>query len=371
MIGYRIREELPDSALELEKAQAVIKYVVKRAVMEMTPWIIVDGIIRKTVQEYTDKLEDQELKAKAINSLLAFATVQYRKMQEELSPLNLLLFSAFLTLSDKESSEYAKSRAETIIQQRAPSLVQRVAATPEYIESAQPLRMFSQDYIKQVESAWRDLANSEAKDSYSDRVSLRNVAEMSERYKKKQEEITDLIESGKDLVWISTHANCSERCQPYQGRLYSMRGRTGEIDGVKFVPLSTATDVYVTTKSGKTYKNGCISGFNCRHTLTPYRKGNKPIEVSAKTIETYRKIEETQRAMEREIREKRALSIGLRGLNDAQAKALRKESNALFDKYAAFCKKNNVAYYPARCRVFDGEELISPKYKTILDSYKK
>ena len=74
--------------------------------------------------------------------------------------------------------------------------------------------------------------------------------------------------------------------------------------------------------------------------------------------------------MEREIREKRALSVGLRGINNTQAKVLRKEGEQLFSKYAAFCKRNNVAYYPARCRVFDGEELLTPKYKRILDLYK-
>lgn len=369
MIGYRIREELPQSAVELEKAQAVIRYVVKRAVMGGTPWIIVDGIIRKTVQEYTDKLDDQELKDKAVKSLLSYATIEYRKMQEALRPLDLALFSAFMTLVDKEASETAKLRAEMQITAKAPALVSTVKG--EYVEIAQPLRKYSVDYMKQVERAWTDLANSEAKDSYSDRVSLRNVAEMSERYKVKQDEIAAINAKGIDLVWISTHANCSERCQPWQGKLYSISGQSGTVDGKDYQPLSNATDIFYTTKSGKTYKNGCITGFNCRHTLTPYKKGNKPIEVSAKTIDKYRKIEETQRAMEREIREKRALSIGLKGLDNARSKALWRESKELFNKYAAYCEKNKVARYPARCEVFDGEELITPKYKRILDLYKK
>lgn len=367
MLGYRIREELPQSALELERAQAVIRYVIKNAVMNATPWTVVDEIIRRVVNEYASKIDDAELKAKAKKSLLNYATIQYRKTKSELSTLNLALYPAFLVLATKGSSEAAKVHAEAIIAQRAPILMVQVKR--EYIEIAQPLRKYSVDYMKKVQSTWSDLATSEAKDSYSDRVSLRNVAEMTERWKSKQAEIEKL--KGDDLVWISTHANCSERCQPWQGKLYSVSGRSGTIDGISFQPLENATtkDHYYTTKEGKTYINGCISGFNCRHTLTPYRKGNKPIEVSDKVIAKYRAIEENQRAMERTIREKRALAIVLKDVNRPQARYLAEQSKELYEQYKAYCDKNKVAYYPARCKVFDGEQLINPRYKALLQKY--
>ena len=74
--------------------------------------------------------------------------------------------------------------------------------------------------------------------------------------------------------------------------------------------------------------------------------------------------------MEREIREKRALCIGLKDIDKTAALAYKAEGKRLFDEYAAFCEKNKVARYPARCEVFDGEELITPRYKQILDLYK-
>lgn len=365
MVGYRIREDLPENAIIIEKTQAVIRYVIKRAVTEKTSWDIVDAIIRKTVTSYTDKIKDEELKRKARKSLLSYATIQYRKAKTNLSALNMGLFFAFQTLAKKDAGEDIKVRAERIIETRAPLLTRQIKA--QYIEIAQPLRMYSKDYMKQVESVYRDLATSEAKDSYSDKVSLRNVAEMAERYRVKQDELLTLKEQGVDLVWISTHANCSERCERWQGKLYSISGKSGVIDGIPYQPLSNAMDQWYTTKDGKRYRNGCISGFNCRHVLIPYKKGNKPIEVSSETVEKYRAIEETQRAMERAIREQQAVAIGLKDINIAQARAYALESKVLYKKYADYCNKNKVATYPARCKVFDGEELISPVYKRILN----
>lgn len=365
MIGYRAREDLPESALIIEKAQAALKYVIKSAVMNRTQWVIVDGIVRKVIRDYTDQLKDETLKRKTRKGLLDFATIQYRRTKTELSPLQLGLFSAFSLLASKTTTEAVKAQAETVIKSRAPMMYQQ--ALSQYREIAQPLRRFSKDYMQKVESTFRDLAQSEAKDSYSDRVSLRNVAEMTERWEQKQFEIEDIVKGGNDLVWISTHANCSERCAPWQGKLYSISGRSGMIDGIPFRPLSDAMDIFYTTKEGKTYRNGCISGFNCRHTLTPYKKGNKPAEIPSEVIDKQREIEDTQRAFERAIREKKAVAIGLKGINNEAARAYARQSRQLFYEYADYCEKNKVARYPARCKVFDGEELISPVYKRLLE----
>lgn len=367
MIEYRAREDLPESALIIEKAQAALKYVIKYSVMNRTQWVIVDGIVRKVIRDYTDQLKDETLKQKARKGLFDFATIQYRRTKKELSPMQIGLFSAFSLLASKTTTEAVKAQAETVIKSRAPMMYQQ--ALSQYREIAQPLRRFSKDYMQKVESAFRDLAQSEAKDSYSDRVSLRNVAEMTERWEQKVNELEELKAQGVDLVWISTHANCSERCQPWQGKLYSISGRSGTIDGIPFRPLSDAMDIFYTTKEGKTYRNGCISGFNCRHTLTPYKKGNRPAEIASEVIDKQREIEETQRAFERAIREKKAVAIGLKGINNEAARAYARKSRQLFDEYAEYCDENKVARYPARCKVFDGEQLINPRYKALLQKY--
>ena len=172
-----------------------------------------------------------------------------------------------------------------------------------------------------------------------------------------------LYESGVDLVWIDTHANCSERCQPWKGKLYSISGKSGVIDGISYQPLSNATDRCDTTKSGKTYINGTLTGFNCRHTTTPYKKGSKPSHIPADVIERQRAIETKQREMERTIRKYEAETLGWKAMrktslsNEDREIANKQYKKSLYlvekwqEKYKNFSRENNVAYYPSRLKV--------------------
>ena len=115
----------------------------------------------------------------------------------------------------------------------------------------------------------------------------------------------------------------------------------------------------------KCYLHCTVSGAFCLYP-TP-----KFFRKDPKTIDKYREINDTQRAYERAIREKKALAIGLKDIDPKGAKAYALDARKTFDEYARYCEKNKVARYPDRCKVFDGEELITPKYKRILDLYKK
>ena len=61
----------------------------------------------------------------------------------------------------------------------------------------------------------------------------------------------------------------------------------------------------------------------------------------------------------------------LKSISPKDAKAYALDARKTFDEYVRYSQKNKVAYYADRCKVFDGEELITPKYKRILDLYKK
>ena len=126
-----------------------------------------------------------------------------------------------------------------------------------------PLDVYANEYMDYVKDRIERLAKFEAKEDYTSRVNLRNIAEIQIRAERHEQELADLKASGVNLVWIVPHANCSERCEDWQGKLYSLDDTYGEIDGIKYQPLKNATDRYETTKSGKIYKNGCLSGFNC------------------------------------------------------------------------------------------------------------
>ncbi|HEY8444630.1 MAG TPA: phage minor capsid protein [Bacilli bacterium] len=60
------------------------------------------------------------------------------------------------------------------------------------------------------------------------------------RYQANMEDLEKFANSGVDLVWISSHADASPRCAPYQGKLNSIYGTSGVIDGIKYEPLENA-----------------------------------------------------------------------------------------------------------------------------------
>lgn len=322
----------------IEDTETEIKLLIKSAVLGAWAWAILNQRITELVNNATDELEIEDLKKRARISLLAFATIAYRSYKRAMASVDIKIYPQVINYVDDPS----KSNERAL----------RRAMGHNYIETAVPLNEYTQEYMRKVSNATDQLAHSTAKDDYSSNVSLRNISEMSVRWEAKEKARQKLIDDGEDLVWISTHANCSKRCQDYQGQLYSMSGKSGTIDGIKYTPLTDATDVYYTTKNGKkTYKNGCISGYNCRHYLIPYRKGNKPIEVPAEVVEKQRKINRTQREMEREVRAARLdaeLSDTKKQKQEARKTAIRR-----YKKYREYCAKHEVAYYPSRVQVWD------------------
>ena len=115
-----------------------------------------------------------------------------------------------------------------------------------------PLQKFSKDYMREnVKPALDRLATQQARDpdDVSRRNTLRNRAETEVRYPSHLDSIEELKGQGVQLVICSTHADCSERCKPWQGRVYSLDGTSGTTDdGRSYVPLENATDIYYTTK---------------------------------------------------------------------------------------------------------------------------
>lgn len=322
----------------IEDTETEIKLLIRAAVFGAWTWAVLNRKITELVGKAVDEIEIAELKERARVSLLAFATIAYRAFVAAMAGVNVKILPQVVKYTERGDKS-----AERVI---------RRAYRSDYFDTAQPLNEYAKDYMKKVHSALDELAMSTAKDDYSSRVSLRNISEMSVRWDEKQKALQKLIHDGEDLVWISTHANCSVRCQKWQGKLYSMSGKRGVIDGIEYQPLTDATDVLYTTKAGKTYKNGCISGYNCRHYLIPYRKGNKPFAVPADVVEKQRRINRTQRAMERGVRDARLeaeLQMG------EEAREARKIAVARYKRYKEYCKRNNVAYYPSRVQIWDSD----------------
>lgn len=328
----------------IEDLQTDLKLLIRDYVKNNRLFAELNREINRMIEEAVNELDSNELKAMVRTSMPLFASKIYIK--------TAALFAT--TQATATVIALAKARNVKVPQTVKQALIQRLEELPEseHIDynRAVPNMINPKEYQKEVERRMNEIADSVAKTDYSANTSLRASAERQIRWEWHEKTIQGYIDNGIDLIWINSHANCSERCQKWQGKLYSISGKSGSIDGVPYQPLSNATDIYYTTKAGKTWKNGCLSGFGCRHETVVYRKNFKPTPISDSVIKREREIEQTQRAMEREIRkaECRALYYkGDRAMREAY-QFYKDKAKVLTNKYIKYSHDNGVAYYPSR-----------------------
>lgn len=352
-------EGLNWQAILIEEAESDIKVLIKNAVIYNIPFNALNASVTRLVNETVEDITPDELKERSKRLLLDYAAEQYRQIKQATRSVNLSILAVMALVSNNKRLTKIEAQKVNRTLNRSPTIktvygieTVKLNQYTGYYEIGQALQEYSKTYMQKVEKAFNELAKSTARDGYASNVSLRNIAEMTVRYERHIDELADLKSKGVRLVWISTHANCSKRCEPWQGKLYSLDGTSGVIDGIKYQPLENATDIYYTTKAGKTYKNGIISGFNCRHYLIPYKKGNRPVHVPAGVVERERNINDKQRELEREVRGYRDLALTYKDVNANKAKQYRKLAIQKNKEYIQFSNQNKVAYYPSRTRIF-------------------
>lgn len=323
----------------VQDAETDIKTITLESVLKGESYLATNKKVTEYLKEALSKLESESIKQMAQTTLLNYASRVY------LQWLNIYgnKEQGYLMLSILKSKS-------VIIPEKVTTRLKSL--TKEISDTAYNRAVANGIYPKEYEKKVNAVLDSYAKPDYSDRYSLRAHVERELRAEYQQKQLSDLKESGVNLVWIDTHANCSERCQPFQGKLYSLDNTSGTIKGIKYKPLTEATDIYTYTKAGKAYKNGCISGFNCRHKLEPFKDGCKPQIIPKEVIERQRNIEAKQRELERKVRKYEVRALGYKEQNDKQRysnyKALIKKWE---DRYIEFSKKNNVPIYPSRLKV--------------------
>ena len=173
---------------------------------------------------------------------------------------------------------------------------------------------------------------------------LRLRAEMAVRYSAAVENLQELVNAGVEFCWISSHASCSPRCAPYQGKLYSLNGKSGTKDGIPYRPIADAL------AGPKGDGNGCISGYNCRHRAIAYEKGSRPpADYSEAEIKREYAIDQQQRKYENQIRQLKTEERQLRAAGmTKEAAAIRKQWRRLTVDYQMYSMEHNRAYYPYR-----------------------
>ena len=335
--------------LVIEEAQLKIKELVAMAVLYSSADFLTK--VNKVIAEVEADIDTVGLREKATQGLREFAKRLYYQTRLNIQRLDLKVVGAFILLGETTKVSDMRKALE-VLKKNIPDLANTIDSIKVKEWYNEPdIRQYRKSYMDKVKEVWSKLSSSNAKYDYDSKVSLRNVAEMDIREQKHIKELERMVESGNNLVWISTHANCSERCEPWQGKMYSLDNTYGTFNGTKYQPLSNATDIYAITKSGKTYKNGIISGFNCRHFITP-ATNKKPQHITAEVIQKERDINDTQRYLERGVRMYREQAILFKPIDKALASLYRDKAVEWNSKYIKFSLDNKVPYFSTRVEVF-------------------
>ncbi len=354
---------LNKQALTLEQAQGLIRIAVKNALFGSAPKHKLDNEVKLIISRALKNISIPSLKEAAYKSLIQFYHEQ-RRLAAQIPQRNLLIFLALTRLRDKDKGVLSPDSLAANMPVKTARSIIRDNLPPdeadEIITLGQPLQMYHERYAKEhVIPTLKRMAEAEALDPdsglyTSKRSTLRARAEIEVRYQGHQDALTDFKERGVKLVIISSHSDCSVRCRPYQGRVFSLDGSKGTTpDGRKYYPLEEAINdewnENPEKKSGK-WKNG-LFGFNCRHYMVEYRDGYEFPKNTRKTEEKQYYISQRQRALERNVRHWVAKAESYKGTNLDAYKEAKKKAADWNNRYIAFSKKHDRPYYASRTRL--------------------
>ena len=281
-----------------------------------------------------------------------------------------LVAPALLTKAQRDNLGNLKAMEIGFNAQAAERLLK---TTPQFTEEGARRATAGNTYYKEIHTALKEQMvdytdfKQTAVRPYLLNVNQRNIVEMGIRFAKYQEQKRQLIADGVRLVYVPPHANCSKRCQPYQGRLYSLDGTRGSVDGRQFIPIEEVADnktVKGKRDPSRVYAAGLFA-YNCRHSMQAYEDGMNFEEIPDKVIEKQREIEATQRELEREIRalrEKHTLYMqvcqvsGNKNLESERIKVWHQIAEKR-KAYRAFCEKNKIPRYDDRLKIIAGEDI--------------
>jgi len=353
--------------ISIETAQNRITLLTANAFKRGIPFIDIQSEVASIAHQAEAGFDNAKLERDTRRSLLRHAVACYTLLNANLTFGRL----AEAARQNEAILEHSKFRPEILERGAEAAKTAGFGATPE----GMPLHYWhGREYIKKrVHPVMEQLAEMQALDpnDITGHNTLRNLAEMEVRYQNHQESIAHFREKGDKLVRASQHEDCSDRCFPWQGRVYSMDGTSGTTeDGEEYVPLEVATEspeVQYTTKAGVVYNNGLL-GFNCRHRILEYtNREEAPPPVTKEQQEAEYAINQKQRALERQTREERLRAELYKGVDPEAQKIAADKARELSKKYKAFCKANERAFYPERLKILNPRAKKISRNEAILD----
>lgn len=331
--------------LAIESANSEVKSVIVKGLKEGVEKKILEKSILEIIEKYETKLEGFPAAKELYNQSMKNNTRKwYKYYSEKIGLLNRKavkeLKSAGIQIPDifKGTSDSEKFRPFVTTNKKGLAIIE--------------------DYENKVQREIRTLVEENPKATLVDKNgntrvrNLRNEAETRIRFQANKEDIVKLKDKTR-FVMTTSHADCSPRCQEWQGRLYSLDGTSGNLDGMKFIPLENA----MAGENGD--GNGIITGYNCRHRAVNYKKGmRKPQEYSAFEIKKQRRIDSKQRYYENRIRKIKLEERLMReqGYED-RANVLNKKGEKAKKDYEVFSLRNKRAFYKWRTLINEEENI--------------
>ncbi len=218
-------------------------------------------------------------------------------------------------------------------------------------------QMFIEDYQKRVNNEIMRIAkmNVVLRDRLGRRMSVRNLAEMQVRFEEQQNDCKRLKDKGVEYVVATSHNNASERCQPWQGKIFKLDAEIGSVEIGKHIfkgepkPIGKTPDGKPCYSLREAMSYGFL-GYNCRHRLIEYTKGMiMPKPYPDRQVKNERAKEKHIREMERKIREKKRQSMLT--TDKEERKKLQEETKELEKDYWKYCKENDYPVAEWRTRV--------------------
>lgn len=164
-------------------------------------------------------------------------------------------------------------------------------------------------------------------------------------------QFASIEELGQDVVLVSSHAGARPLCAPYQGKLYSLSGKSGTIRDLHgkeyhFEPWSS-------TSYGKP---AGLLGINCGHTIRGVSDGafvNREKQYSEKeNSEEYEKVVK-QRELERSVRKLKTKRNALQAAGDTEGvKEYNKRIKAANQRLQEYCDTNGLYNRRDRTEVY-------------------
>lgn len=296
--------------------------------------------VKKLIDEFAKKIDDPMYKQRATAVLVKSFAKWYATTNTAVLALPFLIASRF-----KNAPTKVVANAEKQMRKLSGQVIVRLQNLyPNYIEYGQ--EWHDREYRRQLKEAYTRYAIRLADDParYNKTVSLRNLAEVEVRRQEINAQLAQLRAQGVRLAWASSHVDCSKRCSPWQGRLYSLDGTYGTQNGNSFVPIEVAINVI--DKYG--YVNG-LFGFNCRHRLIPYTKGSRPPQdYTHEQMTRERAIDKRQRELERIIRKWKMRGFVLQKENWNASLQAFERARMWTERYKKYSREHGRQYYTER-----------------------